>query len=218
MAAKSKAKALAKKTDRNAKSKKPQGAVRKPEPQPKWMRFIVIAAASLTVIVIINQNADYFSKHHGENASRLDTPNNSTVQEANLAAKQQKPTQLSGSASNGDQQTDHFDFYRILEQENASNVPEVKDIYRSTPKSVTLPTDKTYLLQAGSFRSLPDADKFRAKLLLKGLEPYIQKADIPNHGIWYRVFVGPYRDRSVLNKAQDILVAQGITAIPIQQK
>ena len=208
MAAKNKANT--KKQEKAQNTKKPQGAVKNTPPQPRWMKFTILAAAFLTFLIIVNQNADYLSKSTQESNAKTepDSQSNASLQASvNKSSAQPQPNN----------QSDKFDFYEILEKDNASNVPEIENIYRSTPKSAILPTDKDYLIQAGSFRSQKDADRFRARLLLKGLEPYVKKIDLTTQGVWYRVYVGPYRNRSELNKAQDILAHQGVNAIVVQK-
>ena len=106
-----------------------------------------------------------------------------------------------------------YDFYRLLEKQTVE-VPDVKE-YKSTPKDAA--TTYEYRLQAGSFRSAEDADRMRAGLLLGGLPAYTESSSV-NGSIWHRVFVGPYTDRSRLNKAQDILASQNISPLVLKQK
>ena len=103
---------------------------------------------------------------------------------------------------------DVYEFYKLLEQQKVE-VPEVKE-YKSTPKDAELSYE--YLLQAGSFQAPEDAEAMRANLLLLGLTTYQKSADIKGKQ-WYRVFVGPFDNRSKMNKAHDILVANNISPI-----
>ncbi len=103
-----------------------------------------------------------------------------------------------------------YDFYKLLEKQTVE-VPQVEE-YHSTPKDEV---NYQYRLQVGSFRSADDAGRMRASLLLEGMDAYQQKSDV-NGSIWYRVYVGPFTDRSKMNKAQDILAARSI--VPIVRK
>jgi cell division protein FtsN len=58
-----------------------------------------------------------------------------------------------------------------------------------------------YMLQLGSFRKSQDADGFRAKLALLGVESSIQKSRIQNTPV-YRVRTGPYRGKKAIQKAK----------------
>jgi cell division protein FtsN len=106
-----------------------------------------------------------------------------------------------------------YDFYRLLEKQTVE-VPEV-EAYRSTPKDAVARYE--YRLQAGSFRSVDDADRLRAELLLEGLPAYLESSTV-KASTWHRVFIGPFTDRSKLNKAQDMLAARNISPLVLKQK
>lgn len=103
---------------------------------------------------------------------------------------------------------DVYEFYQLLEQQKV-DVPRVKE-YVSTPKDSTLSYE--YLLQAGSFRSPEDAETMRANLLLLGLNTYQEATNVKGDP-WYRVMVGPFTNRSKMNKAQDVLVSNNISPV-----
>jgi cell division protein FtsN len=87
----------------------------------------------------------------------------------------------------------------------------------ATPvKSVAAPAaGGTYLLQIGSFTSQSDADAawktFRGKhaSLLAGFGPNVQKADLGVKGVWYRLRVGSFADKSAAAALCDRLKAEG---------
>ena len=60
----------------------------------------------------------------------------------------------------------------------------------SPKKMVTYP----YSLQIGSYRTLKRADKAISIYRRKGLFPYWVKVDLGENGMWFRVFVGNFRD------------------------
>lgn len=106
-----------------------------------------------------------------------------------------------------------YDFYQLLEEQKVE-VPKV-DVYKSTPKTQKL--DYQYRLQVASFRSQDDADTLRAALILEeGMQAEVQASEV-NGSRWYRVSVGPYTNRSVMNKAQDKLVARGISPLELKE-
>lgn len=106
-----------------------------------------------------------------------------------------------------------YDFYRLLENQTV-DVPKI-DAYKSTPKDAK-PT-YTYRLQAGSFRNEDDAGRLRSQLLLEGLAAY-QESNTSANGTWYRVFVGPFTNRSALNKAQDQLADFNISPLVLKSR
>ncbi|RRJ83144.1 SPOR domain-containing protein [Aestuariirhabdus litorea] len=113
-----------------------------------------------------------------------------------------------------------FDFYTLL-PESEVMVPETSP----TPPPASRPATATnpakpgiYLLQAGSFRSLGDADRLRAQLTLEGLDVKTQKVTIRGNETWYRVQVGPFQDTERLNQARKTLIALNINPLPLQLK
>jgi cell division protein FtsN len=94
--------------------------------------------------------------------------------------------------------------------------PVQVEAYISAPKD---PSKKTStLLQAGSFRKLADANRLRAKLILINMNNVVAEKSVSSGGsVWYRVRIGPFSNRSTLNKAEDILAQQGIESIRINK-
>lgn len=94
-----------------------------------------------------------------------------------------------------------YDFYTLLPDSEVI-APKVEE-YSSTLKQTS--DEKAYLLQAGSFRNPKDADRLRAKLIMRGLEPRVQQVSAKDGSTWHRLLLGPFESRSKLNHAQDIL-------------
>ncbi|WP_426414954.1 SPOR domain-containing protein [Aestuariirhabdus sp. LZHN29] len=114
-----------------------------------------------------------------------------------------------------------FDFYTLL-PESEVLVPDAPPLPTTATKSATATTapkkPSIYLLQAGSFRNLGDADRLRAQLTLEGLDVKTQKVTIRGNETWYRVQVGPFSDTSRLNQARKTLTALDINPLPLQLK
>ena len=100
-----------------------------------------------------------------------------------------------------------FDFYTLLpEQQVEVDVePAPNEPQRGRE------TDQ-YLLQAGSFQLAADADRRRAELLLLGLEARVQETTGAN-GRWFRVYIGPFENRSRLERARSLTAQQGIDTL-----
>ncbi|MEH6576020.1 MAG: SPOR domain-containing protein [Amphritea sp.] len=109
--------------------------------------------------------------------------------------------------------SERFEFYRMLpeSQVDTANV----DAYTSTPKDAK--TQHRYVLQVGSFQRATDAEQMRARLILEGLpDVHTRKVTNSNGTKWHQVRVGPFDNRSRLNKAQDKLVRLNIQ--PLQKR
>ena len=76
--------------------------------------------------------------------------------------------------------------------------------------------DSRFMLQAASFREAGDASKLAGRLRDFGLLAKISEVKAGGGDTWHRVQVGPYSDRRELNRAQDLMVTQGIEPLLIQ--
>jgi cell division protein FtsN len=72
-----------------------------------------------------------------------------------------------------------------------------------------------YLLQAGAFRSLSDADALKARIALTGELARVEPAQVNGDTI-YRVRLGPYPTASTLAAAKQALGSHGIEAVAIR--
>ncbi|MFP4607721.1 MAG: SPOR domain-containing protein, partial [Thiohalospira sp.] len=75
--------------------------------------------------------------------------------------------------------------------------------------------NEAWVLQLGSFRSQSDADRFRARLSLLGVEPHIEEVTIDGAD-WYRVRLGPLRDPEELQAARERLEENDVDAMVLK--
>ena len=127
--------------------------------------------------------------------------------------KQELPEAVKSETVN--KAVDNYEFFEILENKEVA-VEEVQE-YKSTPKGTDKDGNKIeYRLKTGSFKSTEGADRQKAQLLLNGFDTQIESADVKGT-TWYRVFAGPFSNRSLMSKAQDQLVDLGIQPVVIKQ-
>jgi cell division protein FtsN len=114
-----------------------------------------------------------------------------------------------------DDKDSKFDFYDMLPKFEVV-VPEKKE-KGVGPEGGTAPIQRpgTYVLQAGSYRNLTDADRVRAQLALQGIESKIQKVTVDND-TWHRVRIGPVTDLGELNKLRKRLAEAEVDAIVVR--
>ena len=184
-------------------------AKRKPKKKPKkplvsrWVMVftLVVSMAFLAALIYLSQQPDDAKVSASVAEKTAPTP----TQAAKLAPKNTTPKAA---------QNDSFDFYTLLPDSEVN--PGQVDAYISTPKD---PLKKTNtLLQAGSFRKLADANRLRARLILLNMTNVVAEKTVSDSGsVWYRVRIGPFSNRSTLNKAEDILAQQGIESIRINK-
>jgi len=102
-----------------------------------------------------------------------------------------------------------FTFFNTLEDESFS---------LDTGRSVeTGPSEYTqYVLQAGSFRAIADADRRRGELALLGLESSIEQMNTDT-GSWHRVYIGPFDSRSAMAKARALTAQSDIDTLLLKR-
>lgn len=74
-----------------------------------------------------------------------------------------------------------------------------------------------YWLQASSFRNPEDAENMRVNLILSNMEVEVKPIDLDG-AVWHRVMAGPFESRTIMNKAKEDLVAQGINPITLREE
>ncbi|AMN45622.1 hypothetical protein ACG33_00580 [Steroidobacter denitrificans] len=105
-----------------------------------------------------------------------------------------------------------FDFYEMLPKFEVV-VPEQDGGSPTTPGPVQKPG--AYILQAGSFRNLVDADRMRALIAMQGVESKIQKVTI-DKDTWHRVRVGPIANLKQLEDTRSKLRQARVEALVIR--
>jgi cell division protein FtsN len=111
----------------------------------------------------------------------------------------------------------HFDFYTILPKVEVV-IPdhEIKTRIREE-KLGEGDKNAKYMMQAGSFRSSPEAETLKAKLTALGIESRVEKAQV-GEAMWYRVKVGPYAGMSSVMAVKSQLRDSGVDAIVFEFK
>ena len=130
------------------------------------------------------------------------------------AAPMSRDDEPAGSKSASQEAETQFDFYEMLPKFEVV-IPE-KD-GTSAPGSTAEAVQKpgAYILQAGSFRRLQDADRVRALIALQGVESKIQKVTVDND-TWHRVRIGPITNLQKLEETRSKLRQAQIEALVIR--
>ena len=90
------------------------------------------------------------------------------------------------------------------------NEPEIKPFKPFEPKpfaaaSTNAITAEPYILQVGSFRQFEQADKLRGQMALSGYKANIQTFKMNHQETWYRVYIGPFKNRDEALQNQALL-------------
>ncbi len=119
------------------------------------------------------------------------------------------------AGSHAQTRTHEFEFWTRL-PESEVVVPDVPE-YASGSKSGESVSPVHYILQAGSFRRLADADRLRAELTLLGLDVQIEKVTMDHGDVWHRVQTGPYQNRREVSAARNRLAKSGIEVMVLRR-
>jgi cell division protein FtsN len=120
-------------------------------------------------------------------------------------------TKKSAAAETTDDPSKDYTFYDALPKFEVTVPERDHDVRRDLPdQPVTLPG--VYRLQAGSYRSRPDAERVRDKLAKLGMEVNVQHVAI-DADEFYRVVIGPFNDLNKLNATRRQVRAADIDAI-----
>lgn len=113
-----------------------------------------------------------------------------------------------------------FDFYTILPEMEVviSDEEAAPPTVESTTDEATTQVPTRYRLQVGSFRKLDDADRQKARLALLGVEAEIQKVNIGQGDIYYRVLTQPFDSRSELNEKRRMFQQNRINSLVVQMR
>jgi cell division protein FtsN len=79
-------------------------------------------------------------------------------------------------------------------------------------------SEQRYMLQAGSFRKLSDADQLRADLIMKGLSNTKINSVTRSGSTWHRVQIGPFDSKRVMNQARNVLSRNGTDSLVLSIK
>ncbi|HEY8508083.1 MAG TPA: SPOR domain-containing protein [Steroidobacteraceae bacterium] len=131
-------------------------------------------------------------------------------EEARPEPRRQDPAPTGAVEETGEQ----FDFYEMLPKFEVVVPEKDRDVKRDLPQS-RIERPGVYVLQAGSYRNLPDAERVRAQLALQGINAKVQRVAVDND-VWHRVRIGPISDLNELNRVRRQLQAADIDGLVIR--
>lgn len=199
----------------------PRDYVRTPRPKHKaslpgwvWMLGGLFIGLFIALLVYLDTTSPQRETANiGEAVSKFFKQKAQDVREAT------RPDTADGGSQPADNSTlPRFDFYTILPELEVA-IPE-EELIAASKKPPTQNTNNgiEYMLQAGSFRSLEQADRLKAKLALQGIVASIQTVRIKDSETWHRVRVGPINDITTLNQTRKRLSDIGVPSIVIKDK
>lgn len=137
-----------------------------------------------------------------------------TPQPASLARDLDDNGESGSSAVAAKPKEKRFTFYELLPNFEVT-VPEKTPDVAADAATQAVVEPGVYVLQAGSFSTLADADRRRAELALQGIESHIQRVKI-NDRNYHRVYIGPTENLDELNMLRSRLRVAKIDVLRIR--
>jgi cell division protein FtsN len=109
---------------------------------------------------------------------------------------------------------ERYDFYEMLPHFEVVVPEKERDVRHDLP-TARIERPGVYVLQAGSYRNLSDAERVQAQLAKQGVEAKVQRVAVDND-VWHRVRVGPINDMNELNRVRKQLQAAEVDALVIR--
>ena len=109
---------------------------------------------------------------------------------------------------------DHYDFYEMLPNFEVVVPEKDREVKRDLP-AAKIERPGVYVLQAGSYRNVADAERVREQLSLQGIDAKVQRVAVDND-VWHRVRIGPISDINELNRVRKQLQAAEVDGLVIR--
>lgn len=132
------------------------------------------------------------------------------VAESAPAAASSAPVALPGKPGEAPMERPKYDFYKILPGGESAPAPV------NTTKPEAAP-ERLYL-QAGAYQNPSDADNLKARLALMGFDASVQRVDLGEKGIFYRVRLGSFATPEAAESMRARLATEGIEAAAVRAK
>lgn len=117
-------------------------------------------------------------------------------------------------AGAADEGTKQYDFYEMLPKFEVV-VPEKETDVKRDVRAVRIERPGVYVLQAGSYRNLADAERMSSQLNKQGVDSKVQRVAVDSD-VWHRVRIGPISELVELNRVRDRLRAADVDALVIR--
>jgi len=173
----------------------------------RWKEFIVGLSIGLVIAagLFVYQRNALESATAGADAPRP-APRN--------AAGKRRGIDSDEAAALADEANKSYDFYEMLPKFEVVVPEKEQEVKRDLPSS-SIERLGVYVLQAGSYRKLEDAQRVRQQLALQNIEANVQRVSVDSD-VWHRVRIGPLTDLAEVNRLRDKLRVAEFNALVIR--
>lgn len=120
------------------------------------------------------------------------------------------PVALPGKPGDKPVEKPKYDFFKILPGGEAASAPAVAAMPEKASEKL--------FLQAGAYQNPSDADNLKARLALIGVEANVQRVDLAEKGVFFRVRLGPYEADADADAVRAKLATEGIESSIVRSK
>lgn len=181
----------------------------------KWLLIILLICLFISFLVFLSDNTSESTQKKQQTKSVSVSKKTKTVK-PKTAPKTKTKAKAKAKRQDKKPEAPQYVFYRVLsEEEVIIDDHEIKT--RSREERLGKNKTSKYLIQAGSFREIAEADKLKARLTLLGFQPRIEKAKVKNT-VWNRIRMGPYTHPSKVASEKKRLKDNGIDVIVTEVK
>ncbi len=125
-------------------------------------------------------------------------PTAPATQPAAASVRTPEPPAPAPAVAAAQDEATRFDFYDVLPEFEVV-VPDSGQDFRANPRATAEARSGNYIVQAGAFQTVEDADRMQARIALLGFESQIQRVAIDD-AVFHRVRIGPVGDLAELNR------------------
>jgi cell division protein FtsN len=118
------------------------------------------------------------------------------------------------SSAGSEETPESYDFYDMLPRFEMVIPEKDKEVKRDLP-ATQIERPGLYVLQAGSYRNQPDAERVRMQLEAQGIDAKVQRVAVDND-VWHRVRIGPLTNLEEVNRVRGQLQAADIDGLVIR--
>lgn len=131
----------------------------------------------------------------------------SAVEVDAVAKVAEQAPELKEQVSTPAHEEQEYVFYESLSSSHWQ-VPVQKGVYFTEEDKIK--AQAQYILQAASLKSRAEAERLVSKLRKLNMNASFNESQSAYGGVWFRVMVGPFKNHSRMNKAEDILASMHI--------
>jgi len=170
-----------------------------------------LAAAVAVAVFVTKAPIPFTDKAHNPQHAAL--PNAREAPDPNVGLSRRGGT-APPEAARPDTMADDIDrLIASLTQVEQTHVAEPAPVPGATASDTA--TQTAYYLQAGAFRAAPEAEALKARILMAGLNGFVQSAQADGATL-YRVRVGPFRGIDEMNRARTRLGRENIASAVVR--